>query len=186
MFPENQDILNSFTPPMPPLNQSGSPKTDKNTDAIPPGKYKNIINNIELNKTTLCGNSNIDNYNVIDQLLEREKQHNKTETWNKLDKTIKIQKLHQFAEKYGRENALPVKDIKILKAFFIQCVEKNKLQKTKDIVYNKDTREIVSIPPLYFNMQNHNFSLKITDSKRVSTLKSLTPKQFRTGEQDSV
>ena len=99
-----------------------------------------------------------------------------------LDKTLKIQKLHQFAEKYGRENALPVKDIKALKSFFVQCIEKNKLQKTKDIVYNKDTREITSIPPLYFNIQNHNFSLKIMDSKRVSTLKSLTPK--RTSERN--
>ena len=75
-----------------------------------------------------------------------------------------------------------VKDIKSLKSFFSQCIEKNKLQKTKDIIYNKDTREITSIPPLYFNTQNHNFSLKIMDSKRVSTLKSLTPK--RTSERN--
>jgi hypothetical protein len=163
--------------PNPPL--SGSPKTDKDLDIIPPGKYKNIINNIELNKKGSSeNNANVDNYHVIDQLLENEKQHNKTETWTKLDKTLKIQKLHQFAEKYGRENALPVKDIKSLKLFFVQCIEKNKLQKTKDIIYNKDTREITSVPPLYFNTQNHNFSLKIMDSKRVSTLKSLTPKRI--------
>jgi hypothetical protein len=111
----------------------------------------------------------------IDAILEREKQHNKTESWNKLDKTVKMQKLHSYAEKYGKDNNLPVKDIKILKVFFKDCLEKNKLQKTKEVQYNKDSREIISIPSLYFNHVSHNYTLKITDATRVSTLKSLTP-----------
>ena len=116
-------------------------------------------------------------YQTIETMLEKEKQHNKTETWNKLDKTIKIQKLHQFAEKYGKDNSLPVKDSKSLKAFFIDCLEKNKLQKTKDVTYDKERREIIAIPALHFNQINRNFTLKIMDAKRVSTLKSLTPKR---------
>jgi hypothetical protein len=116
-------------------------------------------------------------YQTIETMLEKEKQHNKTETWNKLDKTIKIQKLHQFAEKYGKEHSIPIKDVKSLKAFFIDCLEKNKLQKTKDVIYEKERREITSIPALHFNQINRNFTLKIMDAKRVSTLKSLTPKR---------
>ena len=111
----------------------------------------------------------------IDALLEKEKQHNKTESWNKLDKTIKIQKLHIFAEKYGKENTMAVKDIKSLKVFFKDCLEKNKLQKTKDVQYNKEQREIISIPSLYFSQTSRNFTLKNTDTTRVSTMKSLTP-----------
>ena len=116
-------------------------------------------------------------YQTIETMLEKEKQHNKTETWNKLDKTIKIQKLHQFAEKYGKDHSIPIKDVKSLKAFFIDCLEKNKLQKTKDVIYEKERREITSIPALHFNQMNRNFTLKIMDTKRVSTLKSLTPKR---------
>ena len=56
-------------------------------------------------------------------------------------------------------------------------MEKNKLQKTKDVYYDKELREIMSIPSLYFNQLNRNFTLKIMDAKRVSTLKSLTPKR---------
>jgi len=111
----------------------------------------------------------------IDALLEKEKQHNKTESWNKLDKTIKMQKLHIFAEKYGKDNSMAVKDIKSLKSFFKDCIEKNKLQKTKDVQYNKEQREIIGIPSLYFNQLNRNYTLKNTDSTRVSTMKSLTP-----------
>lgn len=136
-------------------------------------KYKNILNPYQVPGIQ----SSEMNYNTIDQLLEKEKQHNKTETWNKLDKTIKIQKLHQFAEKYGKDHSLPVKEIKSLKTFFNDCLEKNKLQKTKEVNYDKEARVITSIPALSFNTTNHNFTLRIVDTKRVSTLKSLTPKR---------
>lgn len=118
------------------------------------------------------------NYNMIDDLLEKEKIRNKSEAWNKLDKTAKIQKLHAFSEKYGKEHNLPMKEIKSLKQFFIESLEKNKLQKTKDVNYDKDIREIVSIPSLHFNSASNNFTLKNMDVKRVSTLKSLTPKRI--------
>jgi hypothetical protein len=61
--------------------------------------------------------------------------------------------------------------------FFIDCLEKSKLQKAKDVVYHKETREIISIPSLFFNVASKSFTLKIMDAKRVSTLKSLTPKR---------
>ena len=36
----------------------------------------------------------------VDHILENEIQQNKNETWNKLNKTVKIQKLHEYADKY--------------------------------------------------------------------------------------
>jgi len=117
-------------------------------------------------------------YSQLDSLLETEKQQNKSDTWNKLDKTVKIQKLHIFAEKYGKDNTLPVKDIKTLKHFFSEALNKNKLQKTKDVVYDKEKGIIQSIPALFFNVGNRAFTLKNLDVKRVSTLKSLTPKRI--------
>uniref|UniRef100_A0A6C0B968 Uncharacterized protein n=1 Tax=viral metagenome TaxID=1070528 RepID=A0A6C0B968_9ZZZZ len=134
-------------------------------------KYKNVLSNPAPSAV------NEMNYNAVDALLELEKQNNKNENWNKLEKSLKIQKLHVFAEKHGRENNMPVKDIKLLKSFFIDCLEKNKLQKTKDVTYDKESKEIINIPALHFNVTNRNFTLKIVDAKRVSTLKSLTPKR---------
>jgi hypothetical protein len=114
----------------------------------------------------------------IDSILEHERQKNKKDNWIKLDKTAKLQRLHTFAESYGKQHSMPTKDIKMLKNFFKDCLDKNKLAKSKDIVYNKEEMKIISIPSLYFNQLNHNFTLKITDTKRVSTLKSLTPKRI--------
>lgn len=114
--------------------------------------------------------------NELDELLEKEKQRNKGEIWTKLDKMIRVQKLHEFAERYGKEHNMPVKEIKSLKAFFKSCLDKNKLNKSKDVVYNKEQRVVVSVPALHFNQVTKNFTLKLMD-KRVSTLKSLTPKK---------
>ena len=175
---ESQPISTIFSFPTPPnINNptTGSPtataitngkKKTKNENYVPPTgqDYKFSSNEV--------------NYQKMDKLLENEKQKNKTESWTKLDKTIKLQKLTAFAEKYGKDNGLPVKEIKQLHAFFGDCLEKNKLQKIKDVVYDKETREINSIPALHFNTINQHFTLKIIDSKRVSTLKSLTPKRI--------
>ena len=151
------------------LNESQNGKMSKSS------KFKNIIS--QSSSDNLYENTEMSSQNIHD-ILEKEQQHNKTESWNKLDKTIKIQKLHIFAERYGKDNSFSVKDIKLLKSFFSDCLEKNKLQKTKEVCYDKETREITSIPSLFFNSINRNFTLKITDSKRVSTLKSLTPKRI--------
>jgi len=120
------------------------------------------------------------NYNTLDALLEKEKLQNKSDAWNKLNKTVKIQKLHQFAETYGQAHQLPTKDVKALKLFFNESLDKNKLQKTKDIVYDKEKGTITSIPGLFFNSTNRAFTLKSMDVKRVSTIKSLTPRKINT------
>ena len=111
----------------------------------------------------------------VDKMLENEKQTNKADSWNKLDKTVKTQVLHAYAESYGKDNQLSITDIKSLKQFFSECLKTNKLNKAKDVKYDKDTRTVASIPALFYNNLNHNYTLRNMDAKRVSTLKSLTP-----------
>jgi hypothetical protein len=125
-------------------------------------------------------------FSAIDKLLENEKIQNKKDAWNKIDKTVKIQKLHDFAERYGKEHSLPVKDIKGLKMFFNDCLNNAKLQKTKDIVYDKEKGLVTGIPSLFFNSTNRVFTLKNMDTKRVSTIKSLTPKRGTENNQPSI
>jgi hypothetical protein len=143
------------------------PKQTKNVkkDKVP------FLNKMEPSQTTTIS------INKLDSLLEKEKQNQKCEQWNKIDKTVKTQILHSYAEKYGQTNKLPTKEIKKLKLFFSESLNKGKLQKNKDLVYNRETQQIQSIPALFFNTEKNNFTLRITDSKRISTLKSLTPKK---------
>lgn len=110
----------------------------------------------------------------INALLDQETKSNKADSWNKLNKTLKLQKLHAFSENYCKTNNLSPKDAKLLKHFFISCLDENKLQKTKDVLYNKEKGEIINIPFLNFNKTGRNFTLKSND-KKTNTLKSLTP-----------
>jgi hypothetical protein len=125
--------------------------------------------------------------NKVFDMLEREKQHNTTDSWNRLNKTVKLQKLYGFADKYGRNENLSIKEIKQLKNFLNQSLENNKFQKSQCLQYNKDSSEIISIPSLIRNstmpITGHCFTLKNTDPSRVSTMKSLTPK--RSGHKNS-
>jgi hypothetical protein len=111
----------------------------------------------------------------IDNILENEKQQNIKDTWNKLDRTMKINKLSTYAIRYCLENKSELYNPDSLTIFFKRCLESNKLQKKKDLVYDKDTNEIVVIPSLCF--QENEFVLKNVDNKRTSTLKCLTPKR---------
>lgn len=141
-------------------------------------KYRTVLNNANNGELEANTSEHIKDMAALEQILDKEQQHNKTKTWNKLDKTQKIQKLHAYAEKYAKEHGLPMKEMKTLKMYFIQCLDEQKLLKTKEVVYNKDTREIINIPGLGFNMITHTFYIKNMDPKHVSTIKSLTPKRI--------
>lgn len=158
------------------FTQSSLNELSTNTINEPKPAKSKAHPNIYSNQYNIYSTNEMNSQN-IDAMLEKEKQNNKIDTWNKLDKTAKIQRLHVFAEKYGKDNGYPVKDIKSLKMFFTDCLENNKLQKAKDLIYDKESGIISSIPSLHFNNDSHKFTLRITDSKRVSTLKSLTPKR---------
>lgn len=134
-------------------------------------KYKNILTQPSFEETAT------NSMNKIDEMLESEKKSMNSEPWNKLDKRLKIQKLHAYAEKYGKENGLPMKEVKGLKTFFSACLTKDKLAKVKDVDYNKETGIISNIGGLAFNLSTRAFTIRNLD-KKVSTLKSLTPKKI--------
>lgn len=113
----------------------------------------------------------------LDNLLELEKQQNKSDHWNKLDKTRRTQLLHAYAEMYCREKELSVKETKSLKLYFNDSLDKGKLVKTKDVVYDREKQIVENVPGLFFHPERKQFSIRNLDGKRVSTLKSLTPKR---------
>lgn len=133
--------------------------------------------------TTTVNNSNKTSTNLssLDKFLENEKNNNANEPWSKLDKTVKTKKLLAFAEKYRTEQGLSDSEYSKLVAFFKDCLDKKRLQRVKDVVYDKDTGEIKEVPALHFNKPTIHFTLKNMD-KRVSTTRSLAPKKKGTAK----
>jgi hypothetical protein len=129
-------------------------------------KYKGVFlnsfdNNYENTKIT-----------TINRFLEKESTNNKTESWNKLDKTGKIKLLNSYVDDITQLHNLLPDDVSALKLYLIDSLDKKKLQHVKDVQFDKATGKIIAIPTLHFNTASRKFTLKRAE-KRVSTLKSL-------------
>ena len=136
-------------------------------------KYKSMILNGGVPWPENKASTNLSN---LDKFLENEKITNSNEPWSKLDKTAKLKKLTIYAENYKITNNLCDEEYNGLIVFFRDCLDKKKLQRVKDVVYDKDTGDIKEIPALCFNKPTKHFTLKNID-KRVSTSRGLAPKK---------
>jgi hypothetical protein len=135
-------------------------------------KYKTmLLNGVPLQETKAAAN-----LSNLDKFLEEEKNNNSNEPWCKLNKTIKHKKLLEFAESYKTSKQLNEEEGNLLVAFLKDSIDKKKLSRVKDVLYDKDTGIIKEIPALSYTKGSKHFTLKNID-KRVSTLKSLAPKK---------
>ena len=138
-------------------------------------ELKNIKYKTMLISGTVLNNpikTSVDDLSNLDKFLEDNKTSSRKEPWSKLDKTIKTEKMTVFAEKYSMEKKHTKAESITLLKFLKDCLGRKRLQRVKDIDYDKDLGEIINIPSLTFVKTTKNFTLKNND-KRVSTLKSL-------------
>jgi len=134
-------------------------------------KYKTmLLKGVQLKETPSSSND----LSNLDKFLDDEKSNNKNEQWTKLDKTVKTKKLLAFVEKYKKEKNLDEEDTEILTRFFKDCLDKKKLARVKDVIYDKVSGEIKEIPALLHTKKH--FTLKNME-KHVSTIKSLPQKK---------
>jgi hypothetical protein len=145
--------------------------------------YQSYNSSSSLATTQLCDTMTL---NDLDSMLTRETEQNKTQGWNKLDKTVKIQKLNLFADKYGDANHYGDEEISTLKQFLRECLDKSKLKNTKDVYYNKETSEVTGIPSLTLNATTHNFTLRNTEPTTAKkTVRNVAPRNTSVKERKS-
>lgn len=137
-------------------------------------KYKTMLLNGSVLKETKSSND----LSNLDTFLNEEMKNNEAEPWCKLNKTIKIQKMLEFVEKYKTENVLNESERQLLINFLKECLDKKKLLRVKDVVYDKIKGTIIEIPSLVYNKPINHFTLKNMDKQRISTLKSLSVKKI--------
>ena len=144
--------------------------TDHDDAALKNINYKNMLltGNYGMLKPDIVTNPN------IDDILENEKNANKSDPWNKLDKSAKIGKLKEYATRHGKKENYTDDEITTLYHFLISALDQKKLMRAKDVVYDKVSGGITSIPCLIYHAGFKKFTLKRCE-KRQSTLKSLAP-----------
>lgn len=155
----------------PPTSTSKPSKTDE-CITLKNIKYKTML----MNGKQIQETKSEDNLNSLDKFLENEKKINVNEPWCKLNKSEKLKKLNIFAANYKSANNLSEDEFELLINFLKETVDRKKLNKAKDVIWDKNTGFIKEIPCLVYIKNTRHFTLKNID-KRVSTLKSLPPKK---------
>ena len=98
-------------------------------------KYKSmLLTGAPLKETKSSGN-----LESLDLFLENEKNTNVNEPWCKLNKTIKMKKLQDFVDTYTGANNLSEDESDQLMIFLKDCIDRKRLQRVKDVIYDKET-----------------------------------------------
>tara|TARA_Y100000816_G_C25871073_1_gene454659 strand:+ start:170 stop:670 length:501 start_codon:yes stop_codon:yes gene_type:complete len=135
-------------------------------------RYKTMLQTSSNNKLLISTlTKDISNANL---LLDKECNNNKKESWNKLDKSIKMDKICNYIDLISNNYNLTKEEKVILKEYLSNQIDKKNLLKNKDIIYSKDKGIIDNIPILHFNNITRRFTLK-KSNQHVSTVKALGP-----------
>jgi len=133
-------------------------------------KYKMRLMN-PLNSVDMKTNNN--SYANLQLFLDDEKNKNKLETWNKLNKSIKNKKIEEYVHKYILDNKYEENDKDFICIYLQSRINQGKLSKNKEVVYDKNSGIIKEIPGFLYNKHTKHVTIKNIDSKHVSTLKNL-------------
>ena len=144
------------------------------------------LKNINYQSMLLKRNSNIDSQRGgtenIDKYLEQEQNKKKNiKPWSKLEKSTKLKKIYSYIETFYEEFKMTEVEKKELKKYMRTCLERKKLQRIKDVIYEVNTGIIKDIPGLSFNEKKRKFILRKVD-KKGSTLRNLAPKNSSRGK----
>tara|TARA_E500000331_G_C17079469_1_gene636244 strand:- start:16 stop:648 length:633 start_codon:yes stop_codon:yes gene_type:complete len=147
-------------------------KTDRIDNQL---KYINIydtnhyISNVSVNTTS--------SENDIDSFLEKERKTNQNEPWNKLNKTDKLSKLKAFSQFFIESEEINTDYEDKLYKFLKMNLENKKIQKVKDLEYDKENGIISEIYGLKLLKEVGRFYLSKPGDQHVSTSKNLAPKK---------
>jgi len=144
---------------------------ESKTDELPPvEKEINIhkkpvqLRDIENRSANNRGEKVSENDKVIDEIIQNEKKQIYHQSWNKLDRGIKLNRIKHFIQKEEKEKSLKNVQKEKLSLLLISACKNNKLNRMSDINYNIELGEIESIKILDYNEET-GYSLKLTEVK---------------------
>ena len=105
------------------------------------------------------------NYEEIDNLLNKEKTDIFKKPWNHLDTGMKLNRIRLFSETESCEKELSDDKKEALRKIIADACVSNKLNKVTDVEYDIEECKIISIKNLVY--KNGNYHLKINEVKKV-------------------
>jgi hypothetical protein len=110
--------------------------------------------------TDIPGPSSRNNLESLDKLLSQERVSNVAESWAKLDKTTRIKKLKTYVfGKLSERLKLSTDEADKCLRYIVRNMDRQ-LRRVKDVVYDKESGEVMDIPAFEFNVKSRAFTMK--------------------------
>ena len=114
------------------------------------------------------------NSSMIEAILDQERTMTRTVAWARLERSACISKLCNFAIMFGEDNEMTREEIASLVEYLQNAYDRKRLTRARDVLFNKETQNIINIPCLTFNKSSRKFTLSRSD-RRTSSSASLGP-----------
>lgn len=121
-------------------------------------RYKTML--LNGNSTDIAPSAEHSDLTNIEDILDREREREQKEPWNRLDKTAKVQKLLAYADVVASRENLSKQDKLALRAQLIAYLDKKLLQRNRDVAYDKEEGVITDIPALEWASSPKRFTLR--------------------------
>jgi hypothetical protein len=131
-------------------------------------KYKTMIMNGTNIEPTLDTNEE-----KINMFLNMDMEKNKKGVWSKLSKTEKIKKIKNYIKTVlMKEHELTDAELLNANKFFSLWMDRKKLSKNNELVYNQEIGFIEQIGGLTFNIETRKFNISEDITKKAKTKKN--------------
>jgi hypothetical protein len=107
----------------------------------------------------------------LDEIVQLNDKQNQHLTWNKLNKSLKLKRMIEFATEFSMREALSDEQTEQLKTMLRDKLDKKCLHRAHDVKYNSEEQKIISIPGLIYTHQKYTLRSDVA-----SPLQSLAPK----------
>lgn len=135
-------------------------------------QYKTMINNGTNIDTAILNETNEEK---INNFLENEIAKNKKQQWIKLTRTNKVQKLkHYLSDIAAPEYNLTHDELVQSENYLIQCLERKKLHKNNEVLYNDENGVLEGLQSVLFDTEKRKF---LTNKNFNSSLKNKSNKK---------
>ena len=107
----------------------------------------------------------------LEQIVSFHEKSHQILPWNKLNKSLKLKRMMDYAEELRIKDELNDERTEQLKEMLRKRLDRKCLQRIKDVVYNAEEGKIMSIPSLIWTQSKYTLR-----SDTASPLSSLGPK----------
>jgi len=115
------------------------------------------------------------NEEKINMFLNMDMEKNKKGVWSKLSKTEKVKKIKNYIKNVlVKEHELTEAELLNANKFFSLWMDRKKLSKNNELIYNQDVGLIEGIEGLTFNVETRKFTINsIVDKPKKKTVKNV-------------